>query len=159
MSIKEKRRADCRTHHFIQKGLCEETCRIDPKSIIPEFRIFRYNDEGNVSDLLSNVEYIDFSNTSGLASLSLGGDDVQKILKGSTQSSDAGTLELKFDLNDKFTLLANDGYSYWNSNDINATTGKIDAGTTYSIDGSTNSYVYVFDANHTTLLATLYFHT
>jgi hypothetical protein len=113
------------------------------------------------SNLLSNAEYIDFSGTSGTVSLSLGGDDVQKLLTGSSSSSSyAGVLDLKFDASgDSLSLLNNGSYSYWNSSDVNATAGKFNDGTNFSISGSTQQYVYVFDTNHTTLLATLYLHT
>lgn len=113
------------------------------------------------SNLLSNAEYIDFSGTNGTVSLSLGGDDVQKLLTGSSSSSSyAGVLDLKFDASgDSLSLLNNGSYSYWNSSDVNATTGKFNDGTNFSISGSTQQYVYVFDTNHTTLLATLYLHT
>lgn len=113
------------------------------------------------SNLLSNAEFLDFSGTSGAVSLSLGGDDIQKILTGSSSSSSyAGLLDVKFDSSgDSLSLLSNGSYSYWNSSDVNATSGQIANGTNYSITNGTNSYVYVFDNNHTTLLATLYFHT
>jgi len=113
------------------------------------------------SNLLSNAEFLDFSGTSGAVSLSLGGDDIQKILTGSTSSSsNAGLLDVKFaSSGDSLSLLSNGNYSYWNSSDVNATTGQIANGTDYSITNGTNSYVYVFDTKHTTLLATLYFHT
>jgi hypothetical protein len=113
------------------------------------------------SNLLSNAEYIDFSGTNGTVSLSLGGDDVQKLLTGSSSSSSyAGVLDLKFDASgDSLSLLNNGSYSYWNSSDVNATAGKFNDGTNFSISGSTQQYVYVFDTNHTTLLATLYLHT
>ena len=113
------------------------------------------------SNLLSNAEFLDFSGTSGAVSLSLGGDDIQKILTGSSSSSSyAGLLDVKFDSSgDSLSLLSNGSYSYWSSSDVNATSGQIANGTNFSITNSTNSYVYVFDNNHTTLLATLYFHT
>jgi Ca2+-binding RTX toxin-like protein len=113
------------------------------------------------SNLLSNAEYLDFSGTNGTVSLSLGGDDVQKLLTGSSSTSSyTGVLDLKFDaLGDSLSLLNNGSYSYWNSSDVNATTGKFNDGTNFSISGSTQQYVYVFDTNHTTLLATLYLHT
>ena len=113
------------------------------------------------SNLLSNAEFLDFSGTSGAVSLSLGGDDIQKILTGSSSSSSyAGLLDVKFDSSgDSLSLLSNGSYSYWSSSDVNATSGQIANGTNFSITNSTNSYVYVFDTNHTTLLATLYFHT
>ncbi|MFM8608453.1 MAG: calcium-binding protein, partial [Hyphomicrobiales bacterium] len=113
------------------------------------------------SNLLSNAEYLDFSGTQGSVSLSLGGDDVQKLLTGSSSSSSyAGVLDVRFDTSgDSLSLLNNGSYSYWNSSDVNATTGKFNDGTNFSITGSTQQYVYVFDTNHTTLLATLYLHT
>lgn len=113
------------------------------------------------SNLLSNAEFLDFSGTSGSVSLSLGGDDIQKILTGSSSTSNyAGVLDVKFDSSgDSLSLLSNGSYSYWSSSDVNATSGQIANGTNFSITNSTNSYVYVFDTNHTTLLATLYFHT
>ena len=113
------------------------------------------------SNLLSNAEFLDFSGTSGSVSLSLGGDDIQKILTGSSSTSSyAGVLDVKFDSSgDSLSLLSNGSYSYWSSSDVNATSGQIANGTNFSITNSTNSYVYVFDTNHTTLLATLYFHT
>jgi Ca2+-binding RTX toxin-like protein len=50
------------------------------------------------SNLLSNAEFLDFSGTSGSVSLSLGGDDIQKILTGSSSTSSyAGVLDVKFD--------------------------------------------------------------
>ncbi|MBW8619160.1 MAG: hypothetical protein KGO21_10695 [Hyphomicrobiales bacterium] len=113
------------------------------------------------SNLLSNAEFLDFSGTSGSVSLSLGGDDIQKILTGSSSTSSyAGVLDVKFDSSgDSLSLLSNGSYSYWNSSDANATSGKFNDGTNFSISGTTQQYVYVFDTNHTTLLATLYFHT
>jgi hypothetical protein len=113
-----------------------------------------------LSSVISNAQYLDFSGTSGTASMSLAGEDIQKILTGSSSlSSNAGTLDLKFDANgDSLTLLGNPNYSFWQSNDVNATTGRIADGSRFSIT-SGETYVYVFNADHTTLLATLHYHT
>ncbi|MEI6573176.1 MAG: hypothetical protein WCO61_06505 [Alphaproteobacteria bacterium] len=111
------------------------------------------------SGLLSNAEWLDFSNTSGSVNLQLRGDDIQKILSGSSSTSaNAGTLDLKFDMSgDSLTLVGNSLYSFWQTNDVNATTGKYSDGSTLSITSTTNNFLYVFDANHTTLLATVHY--
>lgn len=111
------------------------------------------------SNVLSNAEYLDFSGTSGTVNLSLGGDDIQKILTGSSSTSaNAGVLDLKFDTSgDSLTLLGNSNYSFWQSSDKNVTTGHITDGSNFSITSGTNSYIYVFDASHQTLLATIHY--
>jgi Ca2+-binding RTX toxin-like protein len=111
------------------------------------------------SNVLSNAEYLDFSGTSGTVNLQLGGDDIQKILTGSSSTSaNAGVLDLKFDTSgDSLTLLGNSNYSFWQSSDKNVTTGQIADGSNFSITSGTNSYIYVFDASHQTLLATLHY--
>ncbi|NBQ40863.1 MAG: hypothetical protein EBU34_14095 [Alphaproteobacteria bacterium] len=110
-----------------------------------------------LSSVISNAEYLDFSGTSGTAAISLGGDDIQKILTGSSSlSSNAGTLDLKFDATgDSLTLSANANYSYWNATNNTQLTGTI------SLSGlsSTGTDILVYDSSHSTLLATLHYHT
>ena len=114
--------------------------------------------------VLSNAEYLDFSNatSSNNVSVNLDGAGIQKILTGSTSNSNAGILDLKLDAghNDTLTLAANGTYSYWDaatggnqiSNGTSATSVNVSALTTAGAD------IYVFDSTHTTLLADLHYH-
>ena len=110
------------------------------------------------SSLLSNVEYLDFSNTTNTVSVSLGGADIQNILTGSSSlSSNAGVLDLKFEAGDSFTISASSGYSYYTA----ASGGTlISAGTTYNASSMSSSatHIYVFNSAGTTLLADVFFH-
>ena len=110
-----------------------------------------------LSSVISNAEYLDFSGTSGTATVSLGGDDIQKILTGSSSlSANAGVLDVKFDTSgDSLALSANANYSYWNAANNTQLTGTI------SLSGlsSTGTDILVYDSSHSTLLATLHYHT
>ena len=108
------------------------------------------------SSVLSNAEYLDFSGTTGTASVSLGGSDVQRILTGTTSSSaSAAILDLKFEVGDSFSLLNDAGYSYWNA----ASGGSSISGTsTFNSFTTAGADIFVFNAGHTTLLATIHYH-
>ncbi len=110
-----------------------------------------------LSSVLTNTEYLDFSGTSGTATVSLGGSDIQKILGVAAQTTTASTaaLDVKLETGDTLTLNATTGYSYWS-------TSSSSSGTTVNLNNvaitNQDSHVYVFDSSHTTLLADLHYH-
>jgi Ca2+-binding RTX toxin-like protein len=114
--------------------------------------------------VLTNAEYLDFSSatSSNNVSVNLDGAGIQKILTGTTSSSNAGVLDLKLDAGhfDTLTLAANGTYSYWTaatggtqiSNGASVTTINL------STLNAAGADIYVFDSTHTTLLADLHYH-
>ena len=111
--------------------------------------------------VLSNAEYLDFSNatSSNNVSVNLDGAGIQKILTGTTSSSYAGVLDLKLDAGhfDALVLATNANYTYsytGSTADLSRLSGTINLSnlTTSGAD------IYVFDSTHTTLLADLHYH-
>jgi hypothetical protein len=108
---------------------------------------------------------LDFSGTTGNATLSMDGAGIQKILglSVSTTTGSSSILDVKLDTtHDTLTLAANSGvnYSYWDAASGGTRLSDGTTNTAVSLAGLTSGGkdIYVFDANHTTLLADLHYH-